>query len=410
MDKDYDKIAQSTGAVDYDAIAESVGGKPGVGVKAHVRKPRGMAGIAEVPIPIFGPGGLGLLPREQTAEALPVAAGTIAGSLSKPFVGGVPAAALAGSAGEALGQALMLERPDLGRISRAGAEQAAYEASGRGIAKGVGKLGGALAKSQMAKALSPAKQIVRNFPDVVADAIRQGASVNRWFGKGGARRAEQVRRQATGEVVGLLRKATAKGDLFDIEAIAQPAIEAVEKKAGPLLPEARAQLITTIQDRADELLLQSVMGAARRPSAQVTPMVADELRKAAARAARTTLNAESMGLPMTAIPDLDRMIAQGAAQAVRRIPGVAAAREAERTAIGVSRAVREAELRPAPPTVAVGVGPMHLGFGLPPGLASRIAPILAQLQNPMIQAALAQSGRATYPITAPWLQGMMGAY
>ena len=400
MAKDYDKIAQGAGAVDYDALAKEIGGASEVAVKGHTRKPRGF---------------LKELARSQ-AKNLPVYGGTIGAALGAPALAAgqveVPVGMAMGGAalGKALEQALAgplgAEPPAnlldaYGQQAQSAALQGAFEGvPAQIIQPGLKSLGGAISGSQMARALAPAKSLVRNFPTVVQDALRQGASVNKWFGRGGAEAAEKVRRDATGRVVGLLRAATARGEAVSIETVAAPVIAAVEKKAGKLIGIERDQLLDAVQKRADDLLLRSVMGATQRSSKVMSPMMADELRKAAARQARATLTQESMGLPTGAIPDMDRLIAKGAAEAVKDLRGVRAAREAEKTAIGVSRAVRESELRPSPASIGVGLGPVKAGFSVPPGAASRIALASVQLQNPMIASILStllRAGSAAVP-------------
>ena len=374
------------------------GFEPDVTVKGHTRT---------------RPGFLKQIARSQ-AKNLPVyggLAGAIlgAGTPATP-VGG---AALGAAGGKALEQSLapllgeespknLLEA--YGQQAQSAALQAAFEGVPTQIIQpAIKSVGGAIAKSQMARALAPGKALVRNFPTVVGDALRQGASVNRWFGKGGSRAAEQVRRDATGKVVGLLRAATSRGESIDIDTVAKPILEAVEQKAGRLIGAERDQLIVAVQDRADELLLKSVMGATQRSSKVMSPMMADELRKSAARSSRATLAAESMGLPTNAIPDMDRLIAKGASQAVRELRGVSVAREAEKRAIGVARAVRESELRPAPASVGLGLGPVKAGVSFPPGAASRLALMSMGLGNPLIGPILAnllRSGAILSP-TAP---------
>jgi len=308
--------------------------------------------------------------------------------------------AAAGKAGEqALSGPLGLEPPNglldaYGQQANAAALQGAFEGTGHLAGAGLKVAGQAFGKSQMARALKPSVALVRNFPEVVQNAIRQGASVNRWFGKGGAEAADQVRRDATGKVVGLLRADGRRGESIDIAQVAQPAIAAIEKKSGTLSLVERSQVLQTVQDRADELLLKSVMGARQRSSQVMNPMMADELRKAAARASRATLTAESMGLPMTAIPDLDRLIAKGASQAVKALRGVRAARKSEQIAIGVYRAVKGAEDRPVPADVGVGLGPIKAGIGVPPGLASRMALWSQVFGSPMVGPILANLLRA----------------
>jgi len=348
-----------------------------VPVKEHSRKPRARIGAAA--------GGM---------------IGGLAGKVGG-YPGAVAGAGIGGAAGEALQQGLESGPPMLNPVGTAlaglamgganpqgiaqqGAIQAGLEATGGLAMKGLEKAGSLVAKPLMSKALGVAKPLVRNFPTVVEDALRQGASVNRWFGKGGAQAAEQVRKDATGKVVGLLRAATRRGAAIDIEQVAAPAIQAIEKKSGPMTAVERSDFIQKVQDRADELLLKSVMGATQRSAKLMSPMMADELRQAAARQATAAFRAEGMGIPQTAIPDLDRLIAKGAAGAVRSLKGVAAARNAEQAAIGVSRAVREAELKPAGSMVGLGVGPIKAGLGLPPGAASRLALIANSLGNPLV--------------------------
>lgn len=351
------------------------------------------------------PGFLKQLAKSQ-AKNLPVygaTAGAVlgAGTPATP-VGG---AALGAAAGKALEQSLAPllgeEQPGLPQAYAQQASAASLGALSEGIptqvlAPAAKAFGGALAKSQMARALRPSVGIVRNFPQVVSNAIRQGATVNRWLGRGGAEAAEQVRRDATGKVVGLLRSATNRGVAIDIDEVARPVIDAVEKKAGRLIGAERQQLLQQVQDRADELLLKSVMGATQRSSRTMSPMMADELRKAAARASRATLNAENMGLPVNAIPDLDRLIAKGASRAVKSLRGVRRARAEEKAAIGVYRAVKGAEDRPVPADIGLGLGPIKAGIAIPPGAASRLALQAAALGNPLIGPALANLFRLGY--------------
>lgn len=326
--------------------------------------------------------------------------------------------AMAGAAGgklleQALNPALGVEGPGLA----SGAESVApvaNAASLAGVTEGApqaviaaGKTAaGTVARQQMAKALSAAKPVLKRFDDVVGDALAQGATVNRWFGRGGAAAAEQVRKDATGRVVGLLRAATRKGYTIDPEEVAQPIIAAVEKKAGPLGVKTNAMgipvdekqaLLDRVQNRIDELLMDSVMGATHRSSNAMSPLMADELRKAAARKARAALTAEATtGLTETAIPDMDRLIAKGAANAVRRIRGVSAARLAEQKAIGVSRAISAVEKEPLQAAKSIGVGPIHIGMGATPGIGSRLALLAngASAANPMIGPTIANIIRA----------------
>lgn len=391
MPVDPDKLAASLGAVDPDSLAAELGGEPAVSVKGHVRaKPGFLKRLAQTQarnLPVYG----------GTAGAI-LGAGTPATPVGGAMLGAAAGKAIEQALAPALGEASPTNPLDAyAQQANAAALQGAFEGVPSQVLAPAAKVaGGAFARSQMARALKPSVGIVRNFPEVVQDAIRQGATVNRWFGKGGARASEQVRRDATGKVVGLLRAAGRRGESIDIEAVARPAIEAVEKKAGPLLPEARQQLIGTIQDRADELLLKSVLGTTRRSTQEMTPMMADELRKAAARSSRATLTAESMGLPSTAIPDLDRLIAKGAGNAVKELHGVRAARKAEQAAIGVYRAVKGAEDRPVPADVGVGVGPIKAGIGVPPGLASRLALASQGLGSPMLGPIISNLVRAAY--------------
>jgi hypothetical protein len=132
-----------------------------VPVRAHGRRPRSSA--ADVPLVYPSPFGPITVGRESVAEALPMVLGTAAGTLTKPFAYGVPAAAAAGAAGELGSQLLMGETPDWGEIGRQGAAQGAYEATGRGIGKVLGKLSGPI--MQLA---------LRAGPDVAETALREG--------------------------------------------------------------------------------------------------------------------------------------------------------------------------------------------------------------------------------------------
>jgi hypothetical protein len=334
------------------------------------------------------------------AKNLPVygaTAGAIlgAGTPATPVGGAMIGAAGGKTLEQSLSGVLGVEGPDnlidaYVQQANAAAVQGAMEGvPSQLVAPAVKVVARTFAKSQMGQALRPAMATVRNFPRVVEDALRQGASVNTWFGMGGAQRAIAVRNTATSNVVGLLRAATRRGKAIDIDAVAAPVIKAVEKKSGPLRSyigplgpvDERANLIAAVQARADELLLKSVLNATKRSSKVMSPMMADELRKAAARSAQSTLNAESAGLVTTALPDMDRLIAKGAAEAVKRLYRVRAGRAAEQTAIGVARAVREAEIRPAPAAVGVGLGPIHAGISLPPSATSRLALLSYALSN-----------------------------
>jgi hypothetical protein len=318
-----------------------------------------------------------------------------AGTPATP-VGGAMLGAAGGKALEqSLSGVLGVEGPSgpveaWGQQANAAAAQGAMEGvPAQLIAPPVKVAAKAFARSEMGRALRPAMGLVRSFPKLVDDALAQGATVGRWFGKGGAARAVSVRNEATSKVVSLIQASTRRGRAIDIEEVADPVIRAVEKKAGrlrsyigPLGPiDERAALIAEVQKRADELLLKSVLGATKRSSRVMSPMMADELRKASARAASASLNAEAAGLVTTALPDLDRLIAKGASEAIKRIYRVRGARAAEQSAIGVARAVREAEMRPAPANVGVGLGPIHAGFSLPPSASSRLALMANALAN-----------------------------
>lgn len=138
-----------------------------VPVKGYLRgkpaKSERRQAIGQIPLIAPGPGGPVILDRETVAESLPTVLGGIAGAVTKPFAYGVPAAGAAGSAGELISQAIMGETPDLGQIARQGASQAAYEATGRGIGKGLSKLSGPI--MQLA---------LRAGPDVAETALREG--------------------------------------------------------------------------------------------------------------------------------------------------------------------------------------------------------------------------------------------
>ena len=360
---------------------------PDVVVKAHTRSQ---------------PGFLKRLAQEQSKN-LPAYGAALGAALGSPALAAgqleipVGGAMLGAAGGKALEQALAgplgLEGPKslpeaYIQQANAAAIQGAFEGLPGPILKGAGAVAKAFGKSQMSKALSPAKSIVENFPEVVADAIKQKATVGQLGGKGGMAAANAVRRDATGKVVGLLRAATQRGESIDIEQVAQPAIDMVEKKVGHMDPTTRGRIIQTVQDRANELLLDSVIGSTARSPKLMSPMMADELRKAAQEAGKATLRRESgTGVPQNAIPDLDRLIVKGASSAVNRLSGVGAARAAEQRAMGVSRAVRSAELRPNPAAVGVGLGPVKVGIGIPPSAASRLAlgstDVASALQNPL---------------------------
>lgn len=356
---------------------------PDVVVKAHTRSQ---------------PGFLKRLAQQQSKN-LPAYGAMIGGALGAPALAAaqpeipVGLAMLGAGTGKALEQALAgplgLEPPkslaqayiDQGNTAAA---QGLLEAVPAAALTAGAKVAKAFAKSQMSKALRPAISTVKNFPKVVQNAIEQRATV----GDVGLAKADVVRRDATGKVVGLLRAATRKGKAIDIEQVADPVIAQIEQKAGKLTLAERAAVIQNVQDRADQLLLESVMGATHRSSKLMSPMMADELRKAAARAASATLRRENqMGFPENAIPDIDRLIARGSSAAVKRLAGVRAARAIEQRAIGVEQAVREATLRPNPAPVGVGLGPVKMGIGIPPQAASQVAlganDIAGALQNPL---------------------------
>lgn len=356
---------------------------PDVVVKAHTRSQ---------------PGFLKRLAQEQSKN-LPAYGAALGAALGAPALAAgqaeipVGGAMLGAAGGKALEQALAgplgLEGPKsladaYIQQGNAAALQGALEA-GPGIAlQGASKVAQYFAKSQMSKALSPAKGIVKNFPGVVQNALEQRVTVS----PAGQAAAERVRKAATDQVVGLLRAATNRGESIDIEKVAAPAIADIERKMGRLSPMERADIIQKVQDRADELLLASVQGVSKRSSRLMSPMMADELRKSAQNSAQAELRREAgTGVPQNAMPDLDKLILQGASRAVKDLSGVRAARGAEKKAIGVARALYESEARPNPPAVGLGLGPVKVGVSLPPSAASRVAvganDIASALQNPL---------------------------
>lgn len=323
---------------------------------------------------------------------LPEVAGTI-GSLLGPLGAGL---AGAGEAAKQVGLAAVGEGFDRRAVENAtllglaGGRLGEY--GGQALAKGAGML----AKSQMAKALRPAAGLVRDFPTVVGDALKQGAKVGSILGERGSVAADRIRQEATGHTMRLLRAATNRGQTIQMEEIARPVMETVERKLGRALTQSEgADIVSMVRQRSDELLNASIMGMAkRRAGSAIKPLLADELRQAAARHAQATLRQEASGLPTTAIPDLDRLISKGTSRAVKMLPGVAKARAAEQTAIGVSRAVRAAENRPIPAEVGLALGPLKAGIGLPPEIASRLALLANGLNTPGLAQILAQLGGA----------------
>jgi hypothetical protein len=238
-----------------------------VSVRGHTRgKPtkdeRRMA-IAETPFIFAGPTGPTMLDRGTVARALPVAAGTIAGLLTKPFAGGVPAAAGAGSLGELGGELLMGETPNLGKIARAGATQGAYEAAGRGIGKGLKLISGPI--MQLA---------VRAGPEVAQTALREGITntklgIQKMLTKMGAYGRETNR---------IVAQAVRYGKPYDMAAM----LKAAYADAAPGVS------MTGDETRALNESLRKFVG--QNPSAMSNAKTLHELKQAADVAAREIHN------------------------------------------------------------------------------------------------------------------------
>jgi len=388
-------------------------------LKAQQVQPAAATAPPAVPAPTQNPL-MGILqamgmPTQQQVEGILPAGGATLGALAGAPAGPpgmIAGAALGGTGGEAWRQNLASMRgqgPQTGdeallRILGAGAEQAAYEGTGLGVAKGAAKL---IAKPLMAKALRPAKELVANFRNVVADALKERVPVGGVGGVLGSEKATMLRKTATQTVKGILNVAADRGIMFDRYELAKPAIEAIETKLGRSLTELEnAKIVRMVSQRAGSLLTQGTMGI-RRAAIQANPVLANEIRRLAREEAKIAMKGRAMGLPPSAIPDLDAHIEQGAREALNRyVAGYQPAQAQAAQAIGLERAVKAAELRPTPSNVALGAGGFHVGLGVPPELASRIAllasdPAIAPLLTNLLRTAGLGARQAFEPGVQP---------
>ena len=117
---------------------------------------------------------------------------------------GAGISAFGGGAGEFMEQASRGRQIDPRAIGMEAAKQGALGLAGAGI----GKAGSYVARQMMQGALRPVLKLSRVAPNVVQDALEQGATVGRVMGHGGRPAAEAVRGQAAAKTAGMLDRAT----------------------------------------------------------------------------------------------------------------------------------------------------------------------------------------------------------
>lgn len=244
-------------------------------VSAHTRSRRRNEAVANIPLVFPGPGGPITLDRGTVAQALPTLAGTVAGALTKPFAAGVPAAAGAGSLGELGGELLMGQTPDWEQIARTGATQGAYEATGRGIGKGLKLISGPI--MQLA---------LRAGPDVAATAIREGisatgAGIRKVLARLGQRGAE------TDRIVG---QANRLGKPYDMVALLKGAYQDVRPKVE----------FSMSGDELRDLNASLFKFVGQNPKASVRATSLHGLKKAADQAASSIYRLRGSATPPTA--------------------------------------------------------------------------------------------------------------
>ncbi len=308
-------------------------------------------------------------------RALPTIGGAVGGFLGSELgPGAIGTAAVGGSAGEGIRQAILNQ--GYGQpisplaIGGRGVEQGAYEVTGFGLARGAG----ALAKPVMRRALGVGKTLLSNFPDAVETALSKGIPVSTQ----GVAKAKALR-QASGQALSdLLIRARNAGTTFRMADITRQVKVLLRSK---VLPE-----------RDKDRILRQVVEFAVQRSQKIDPVLLNEIKRfyqarassvyRAGRAGALTLAQENRGL-------FSRALARGAREQLETIPGVAERNVETQSLIGAQRAVSEAVMRPPRPFEIHKPGSYPIANN--PYVVSRVA---LTLNSPMFRSLLRQSPRA----------------
>lgn len=304
----------------------------------------------------------------RTAKAHPVQAGaTAAGIAATPLSGGMsllPALATTGAAGAVgagAGQLLAGETPDPATMATEGL----LSAGGEGIARGAMAVARPIAKLIYKAALRPSMGLQREFGDVAATGLREGANVSE---------------RGANAVSGRLRALSGQADtmIADAEAAGAPRIPTSEvtPEFTPVLEQAERQLDLGRPDPRGDVW-ERVMAFNRRHPSGINLTRAQPLKGEAQDLASRAYRAADRGGPMTDLAaEGDKAMARGLRGAIEaRVPGVAKVNAESQDLIGLMRALEDASRRNVP-----GVGSVRTLLGdFMPAASSRGAIALDRL-------------------------------
>lgn len=179
--------------------------------------------------PMMGGMAGGILAVPPSLAAAPLTGG------ASLLLGPTAAAAGGGMGGEALRQlgyrGMGLSAPQspleaLRGINRAGLEQGGAQLAGEGLGRGA--MSGA--RGLMGAALRPTRQLTAGHPNLIDEALQSGATVGRWFGRGGSQAAAAKVKASAAELKPLLSAAEKTGWTLRVASI-RPAIRQYVKDA-----------------------------------------------------------------------------------------------------------------------------------------------------------------------------------
>lgn len=320
--------------------------------------------------------------RGRALESLPTVGGIAGGLAGTP--GGIPGMFLGATAGGAAGEAARqraMGQPiaPLG-IARRGAEQGLYELGGAGLALGARTL----ARPVMKGALVATRRLAASFPDITETAIKYRLPAT----EAGERMATRLRDQSANRLQLLLIKAEASGTVFDANRVAReanqmlrnPAIRNADKAA--MMREVDA-FVSQHQRKINPTLLKKIK---QEYQALASPVYARELDIGSAPTRRVA-----------------KQIAAGAKRELETIPGVAAQEAKTQSLIGVTRAIRERNLKPTPLATTWELQkPMTYPLARSLARPEVQSTVALWLTDPTFQAILRQS-----PRLLGWLYGQM---
>lgn len=265
--------------------------------------------------------------RGRAVAALPTIGGLAGGLAGTPggFPGMIAGAAAGGALGEGIRQRAAGQDISPRDIGIQGALQGGYEAVGGLAAKGAARL----ARPLMKGAITASRRLASSFPDMVETALKYKLPVT----EAGGRAAVQLRDDSALALNMLLRNAKASGTRYDANKVARYARSLLGSKS--------------IRDSDKAVMAREVNAFLTQHRRKIDPLLLKEIKQEY-QALASPLYAKDMDLASAPVRRVARRIATGAREELERIPGVAAQEAKTKSFIGIERAIRERNLKPAP--------------------------------------------------------------